>query len=289
MNEIISDIQERNWLIKINRLGLRIFGPLTLAVYLKAENPKDRIRYLKEIEAYIFLIYLCAGRKSTLGNADFSHIAMYLYHDNEEWTLDKVIEEIHKRTYGDDNEYYDYSPDRFIANIKDQFVGSKSDGYYNWPGVRYFLFEYDNYLKGKEESKVKWTMPNSIEHIYPQTPSDISWKKSFTGFTAKQQQYLCNSLGNLVLLRHSKNSSLSNKPFDKKKKTIYSTGSSSGFFYGSHSEINVAESKNWNPREIYNRGVKMFTFLADRWEIDLTKKEIKELLLIDENLMKKIR
>ncbi len=277
INGIISDIQERDWLVKINRLGLRIFGPLTLAVYLKTENPKDRIRYLKSIEAYIFLIYLCAGRKSTLGNAYFSNIAMYLYNDKDEWTLDKVNEEVHKRTYGDDSEYYDYSPDRFIANIKDQFVGSKSDGYYNWPGVRYFLFEYDNYLRGREESKVKWTMPNSIEHIYPQTPSDISWKKSFIGFTPKQQRYLCNSLGNLVLLSHSKNSSLSNKPFDKKKKTIHSTGSSSGFFNGSHSEINVAESKNWNPREIYNRGVRMLTFLIDYWEIDLTKKEIKEL------------
>lgn len=289
MNEFISDAQEKDWLIKINRLGLRIFGPLTLAIYLKTDNAKERIKYLKAIEAYIFLIYLCAGRKSTLGNTDFSNIAMYLYYGKDNWTLDQVIEEVHKRSYGDGNEYYDYSPDRFIANIKDQFVGSKSEGYYNWPGVRYFLFEYDDYLKGREESKVKWTTPNSIEHIYPQTPTDISWKKSFTGFTPKQQKYLCNSLGNLVLLRHSKNSSLSNKPFDKKKKTIHTTGNSSGFFNGSHSEINVAQSKNWNPREIYNRGVKMLSFLSDHWQINLTKKEIKELLLIDENLMKKIR
>jgi hypothetical protein len=281
--------EEREWLVKIERLGLRIFGPLTLTVYLKTENANERIKYLKAIEAYIFLIYLCAGRKSNLGNAHFSHIAMNMYTGNIEWSLYKVINEIHKRTYGDQSDYCDYTPESFISNIKDHFVGSNGSGYYSWSGVRYFLFEYDNQLRGKEESKVKWAMPNSIEHIYPQTPLDISWKKSFLGFTPKQQKYLCNSLGNLVLLRHQKNSSLSNRPFDKKKKTVHSTGSASGFFNGSHSEINVAESKNWNPREIYNRGKKMLAFLEDNWSIELTSKQIKELLLVDENLMKKIR
>lgn len=289
INQFISDNVEKEWLIKINRLGLRIFGPLSLAVYLKTENVKERINFLKEIEAYSFLIYLCAGRKSTFGNADFSHIANHLYNDREGWTVEKVIEELHRKTYGENGEYLEYLPSRFISIIEDHFVSSKGEGYYNWSGIRYFLFEYDNFLKGKEISKVKWAMPNSIEHIYPQTPTDISWKKSFAGFSPKQQKYLCQSLGNLVLLSHQKNSSLSNRPFEKKKKTVYETGNTSGFFIGSHSEINVAECRQWNPREIYKRGVKMMQFLMTNWGITLSRKEIKKLLLMDENLMKKIR
>ena len=60
--------------------------------------------------------------------------------------------------------------------IKDQFTNSRKSGYYDWSGIRYLLYEYEEYIQKNEPSKVKWKTPNSIEHIYPQDDSDVSWK-----------------------------------------------------------------------------------------------------------------
>lgn len=280
--------EEKRLLIKINRLGLRNFGPLTLSVYLTCDDIQKRIKYLESIERYIFLVYLCAGRRASLGNSEFSNMATDIYNNNCD--LEYVLKRIDLLTYGDDEGWYDFSPDRFLSNIRDQFVGSKKQGYYDWAGIRYLLFEYDEYIRGNEESRVHWRTPNSIEHIYPQSnDADPSWRNAFRGFTAKQKRYLCNSLGNLVLLDRKKNSSLANNSFDLKKKKVYSTGNYSGYIVGSHSEIEVAQSKHWNAREIYKRGAKMLNFFSEKWNVELTRKEIKELLLIDSNLMQKIR
>ena len=55
----------------------------------------------------------------------------------------------------------------------------------------------------------------SIEHVFPQNPSAISeWVKD-PDF--KEHQQVINSLGNLVLLSKSKNSSASNNDFAIKK------------------------------------------------------------------------
>ena len=56
----------------------------------------------------------------------------------------------------------------------------------------------------------------SIEHIYPQTPTHKSWKENFKGFK-KQQVFLQGTLGNLLPLSQSINSSLQNDCFDDKK------------------------------------------------------------------------
>jgi len=42
---------------------------------------------------------------------------------------------------------------------------------------------------------------------YPQTPKHKSWKLAFDGYSRKERIKLLHSLGNLVLLAHSKNAS----------------------------------------------------------------------------------
>ncbi|MBK9564105.1 MAG: DUF1524 domain-containing protein [Saprospiraceae bacterium] len=45
---------------------------------------------------------------------------------------------------------------------------------------------------------------NSIEHIYPQTATDIKWKLHFDKYTPRERKVICNSLGNLVVYRNKK-------------------------------------------------------------------------------------
>lgn len=288
-NELLSE-EESYWLDKLHRLNLRVFGPLTLSVFLMTTNIEDRVDYLKRVESFIFLNYLCAGRRSTLGNSDFPYIANHLYNKKHGWTLQLVIEELDRWTFGDENgDDASYSTERFILNMKDQVVNSKKSGYYDWPGLKYLLYEYEEHLQGEEPAKVKWLTPNSIEHIYPQDDTDASWKASFRDFTAKQKRILCNSLGNLVLLRGSKNSQLSNKSFAFKKSHPAEEGGISGYVNGSHSEIEVSQAKDWNAKAIYKRGMNILNFIQTRWNIQFSSKEMRELLLADETLIEKMK
>ncbi len=279
---------ECEWLVKLNRLGFRVFAPLTLSVFLIYSDSGDRIKYLKQIERFIFLNYLCASRRSNLGNSDFPYTANYLFNKKEGVTLNKVIETIHQWTYGD--EEYDgyYSNEKFIETIRDLFTVSDKNGYYDWPGLKYLLHEYEEHIQGDEESKVKWNTPNSIEHIYPQDREAEGWKAFFMDFTPKQKKYLSNSLGNLILLRQAKNSSLSNKAFDFKKVHQNEDGDMVGFINGSHSEIEVSQIKIWDAKTIFKRGKKIIDFMQSRWGITFTSAEVKKLLLVDEQLIEKL-
>lgn len=288
-NELITE-EETYWLDKLHRLGLRVFGPLTLTIFMLTNDIDDRVEYLKGVESFIFLNYLCAGRRSTLGNSDFPYIANHLYNKKSDWTIQGVIEELARWTWGDENgDGAHYSNERFILNLKDQAINSKKNGYYDWPGIRYLLYEYEEYLQRKEPSKVKWVTQNSIEHIYPQSEADPEWKSNFKDFTPRQKKIICNSLGNLVLLRGSKNSKLSNKSFAFKKNHTNEEGEMGGYINGSHSEIEVSQFKDWNVKGISKRGMDILKFIQTRWGITLSTKEMRELLFADETLIEKIK
>jgi uncharacterized protein with ParB-like and HNH nuclease domain len=275
--ELIS-ADEAKWLLRVNRLIVGNFNPLILAVFMKEKNAKKRVEFLIQVESFCFLNYYCAGRRSSFGNTEYPTMAGDYFADKI--TLDAVCHKIYQDTHG---EIDGFTVERFIANIKDYMKGSKKSGYYDWPGLRYLLHEYDDSLvKSKhDESKVRWEKQNTIEHIYPQNDTNLYWKKNFKGFH-HYKKYLSHSLGNLVLQSKEKNSSLSNSSFPEK--------CAEGYRYGSHSEIELANKfKQWRPRDIYLRGKDIMNFLQKRWNVKLTPKQLKEILLVDKKLITKIR
>lgn len=157
-------------------------------------------------------------------------------------------------------------------------VVGKTNGYYGWQGLRYFLFEYEQFLLKNTKSQrqiLKWDMENiedyssdykTVEHIYPQKANDPYWSNQMKAYSVQQRNKLRNSLGNLLPVSHPKNASLSNKSFPEKK------GSSSnqvGYSYGCLSEIQVAQEANWGAREILVRGLKLLSFMEERWDFKL--------------------
>jgi hypothetical protein len=176
---------------------------------------------------------------------------------------------------GSDDEYvYNgwFDLEKFQSHIAE--LAEKNEGYYSWGGLRYFLYEYELHLqeKANNNQKVSWTDFNkrkkedTIEHIYPQTPKDNCWKEAFKDNNKKQRKYLLHSLGNLLLLAHSKNSELQNKCFDFKRKHKNTNGNLVGYFNGSYSEIEVSSYSQWTAEEIIERGIKMLEFMEDRWK-----------------------
>jgi len=258
----------------------------------------------KSAEHFIFLVFGLSQRPSNTQNSFFYRLANMYYFGLDHWgegetTIEKVIEDVDWTVQGETGEGDDYvyhgwfDLEKFSNYVKDQY--NKGEGFYTWNGLGYFLFEYELYLQGKANGnqKVSWTDFNkrkkedTIEHIYPQTPEDKCWTSFFDKHTKKERKILLNTLGNLVLLGHSKNAELQNKCFDFKKKHKNKDGNEVGFFNGSYSEIEVSSYDNWTPAEIENRGKKMLSFLEERWNIDFEGWEIKKEDLLNLNFLKK--
>ncbi len=122
----------------------------------------------------------------------------------------------------------------------------------------------------------------SIEHIYPQNPND-EWDKAFEHVDAKHRPFYVATLGNLLILSASINSSLQNDSFDSKKKTQYNAAGQkihNGYSDGSHSEIEVAQETTWGPRQIHDRGIRLLSFMEKRWDFKFGDADKEKLLFL---------
>ncbi len=252
----------KSCLERLQRAGWGAFKPLTMAILTKwadegKEEDKDKIAaFLKAAERFNFLIFqLCKARSDTK-NTEFYGLARAFYRENR--PIGEIIERITQLT----DETFDADTARF--NISQ--VAKSRNGFFGWRSLRYFLYEYEQYLqeKAKGESKVSWqnVVPKTIEHIYPRTATDDYWTSRFDG---ESSAFYLNSLGNLLLLSRAKNSKLGNADFETKKKRT----DSSGYFNGSYSEIEVAQYPEWTKETIIERGKKMLAFMQQRWDFKI--------------------
>jgi len=110
----------------------------------------------------------------------------------------------------------------------------------------------------------------SIEHIYPQTPDKKCWKESFREYKKQERHYFQGTLGNLLPLSQSINSSLQNDCFVNKKNPKYNDRKDKirqGYSDGSHSEIEVSNYPDWNADTILERSIKLLEFMEKRWDL----------------------
>lgn len=299
-NAQFSEYQDdtKEWLQKLNRLGMSAFPPLFMAAMTKCKE-EDFLPLLKSAERFIFLVFRMSQRPSNTKNSHFYRLANSFFFGQDNTTIQSAIENIDWMTQGESGEGEDYvyhgwfDLEKFQNYVKDQY--EKDEGFYSWNGLRYFLFEYELYRQEKDNGnpKVTWSDFNkrkkedTIEHIYPQTPKDNCWTSVFNEYSKTERKKLLNSLGNLVLLGRSKNSEFQNKCFDFKKKHTNKEGNEVGFFNGTYSEIEVSCYPNWTPIEIANRSKKMFSFLEKRWEIDFESWGIDKEKLMQLDFLKK--
>ncbi len=280
-NESILDDSSKKWLTRLNCVGLGCFKPLLMAAYLKKQEI-DVLPLVKACEKFRFLIMLVSERRSNTDDTRFYSWAHTYFESKED---EDLAAKVNSRTT------YWLKIDSFISNSIERY--QKHEGFYGWKGIRYFLYEYEEYLQGHEEVKAHWDVFEqnqanriTIEHIYPQTPTAEYWT---TRFVTVENKNLINSLGNLLLLSRSKNSSLQNDPFTTKKVTQRNEQGDItyyGYDTGSHSEIEVSQKNDWTPEEIITRGKKMLSFLKTHWHLEhnFTNEEIEKLLNISNNV-----
>jgi hypothetical protein len=276
---------EQLWLDRLNRIGIAYFRPLVVASYVRTDiTAKNRIDLFKEIERFIFITFRMGRALSTYRNSEYYRLTKKLL--NGDVSVVEVINSLRNRIedWLSPATAYDIQP--FKTYIGRHF--KNGGGYYWWNGLHYFLFEYENEKVRKNGNpKIDWTLfvkserdKVSIEHIYPQTADNDYWTDAFENYSDEQKNFLTGTLGNLLPLSRSKNSSLQNDSFPEKKAPVGK--SHNGYTDGSHSEIEVAAYDDWNGENILDRGLKLLDFMERRWDIKFESEESKkELLFLD--------
>ncbi|WP_186248401.1 DUF262 domain-containing protein [Burkholderia gladioli] len=255
---------EKIFLHRINRLDFFPGRLLVLASMKCVPEPEKRERLFETLERFIFLMRF---KMYHFTDTKIDHMAVALK------AGDLTADEISRKLTN--------TIDAFVktADFKDAIASiGKGGGYYTWSPLRYFMYEYEQWLKSQartERDRLDWTEfskedfdsdHKTIEHIYPQKAKSASWKTPFDAYLIKERNTLRNSLGNLLPLSQPKNSSLGNKDFEEKKG---SAENKAGYYYGCYSEIEVSREQSWTPLHILRRGIRLLDFMEQRWRVPL--------------------
>jgi len=281
--------EDKEWIQRLNRLGMAYFRPLLMAILKTCDDPSQRVSIFKEIERFVFVVFRLTQARSNYGSSEFSNAVRAINRgDMDLADLKKRLRNWMSFTFAYEDEHEDYFEiDDFHLLLQKKFENGQ--GYYGWSGLRYFLYEYElGLLSGSRHKKVDWAdllkSPKdkiSIEHIFPQSET-AAWKPAFKGIREQERKAYRNSLGNLLLLSSAINSSLQNDAFAEKKKPKYNRDGNklrNGYADGSHSEIEVSNYKDWGPDEIRERGIRLLKFMEERWNIRFADDKAREKLL----------
>lgn len=286
---------ESLWIDRLNRIGIIYFRPLITVSFLSEDiDSKKRIKLFKAIERFIFITFRLSRAFSTYRNSEFYRAARQLR--NEEISVDDIIKNLSDRM---DYCFYDSEETKetfFDYTYFQKFIDKKfkrGGGFYYWNGLRYFLYEYEmDKVRLRGSQKIDWNLfvkgekdKVSIEHIYPQTPTNKCWEESFKGQKKSSKELFQGTLGNLLPLSQSINSSLQNDCFGDKKKAKFNEKKNKlrqGYSDGSHSEIEVSAYGEWTPDEILERGNLLLEFMEKRWDLKFENDYAKaELLFLE--------
>ncbi|MFP6054648.1 DUF262 domain-containing protein [Helicobacter pylori] len=245
---------------RLNALSDNAFLPLLLSlltIQLVGRSANEQPYTTQELEGLLeylerfgFLIYGVAG-KNTAKN---------------EW-IELAFEAFRAYRYGEENIVIEKLPtlEKSFFNrqgnsaleLLEEYIHSKknTEKWYGWhKKLNYLLYEYELYHNPETTLNFDSSI-ESIEHILPQKPDQ--------GYSAKEKSWAKNphivhALGNLLLIPKNANSSLSNKPFEEKRKE---------YLKGSYSEKEVAKNASFGVAQIKERSEKLLDFLIARYRI----------------------
>jgi hypothetical protein len=248
-----------HWSEKLVRVNVVApFLPLLIATRNRfATDPDKYLELVKMCEVFAFRVYRLSERRADAGQSDLFRLGHKL--NKGAVSFDEILDELN------DILLYFCSANRFHEDLRDEDFN-----WYEWVGLKYFLYEYEEHLgqQKKAAPKVPWSdvrrrdRADTIEHILPQTPDDRYWTKRFD---KRARRIYTHNLGNLSLTKD--NSAYGRKPFDEKRGT---TGSGhpcyaeSSFFM----ERELAGVDEWTPAAVADRRERLIQWAEARWRVD---------------------
>ncbi len=204
---------------RLNALSENAFLPLLLSLLTiqragKSANEqpyttKELEGLLEHLERFGFLIYGVAG-KNTAKN-EWIELAFKAIQAYRFWGDKITIENLPTL----EKNFFNRQENSALELLEESIHSLKNtEKWYKWgKALNYLLYEYE--LHHNPETTLNFDGSiESIEHILPQNPDQ--------GYSTKEKNWAKNpnivhALGNLLLMAKNANSSLSNKPFDKKE------------------------------------------------------------------------
>ncbi|MCQ2955486.1 DUF262 domain-containing HNH endonuclease family protein [Helicobacter pylori] len=243
---------------RLNALSDNAFLPLLLSlltIQLAVRSGSERHYTTQELEGLLeylerfgFLVYGVAGKDTA--KKEWIRLAFKAIQACRFWGDKITIEDL--PTLEKDFFKGEHSGLKLLEN-NINFNNAKK--WYEWKNaLNYLLYEYELYHNPETTLNFDSSI-ESIEHILPQKPDQ--------GYSAKEKSWAKNphivhALGNLLLIPKNANSSLSNKPFEEKRKQ---------YLKGSYSEKEVAKNASFGIVEIQKRSEKLLDFLIARYRI----------------------
>ncbi len=245
---------------RLNALSDNAFLPLLLSLLTiqragKSANEQPYTTQeledlLEHLERFGFLVYGVAG-KNTAKN-EWIELAF------EAFRAFRYVEEniaIEKLPTLEKN-FFNRQGNSGLELLEESIHSKKNaEKWYQWgKALNYLLYEYELHHNPETTLNFDGSL-ESIEHILPQNPDQ--------GYSAKEKNWAKNphivhALGNLLLIPKNANSSLSNKPFDEKRKE---------YLKGSYSEKEVAKNASFGVEQIKERSEKLLDFLIAHYRI----------------------
>ncbi|MGL2660161.1 DUF262 domain-containing protein [Helicobacter pylori] len=245
---------------RLNALSDNAFLPLLfslLTIQLAVRSGSERHYTTQELEGLLeylerfgFLIYGVADSKNTAKN-EWIKSAFRAFKAYKLWEDKITIKDLPTL------EKNFFKEKHSGLELLEEYIHSKknTEKWYEWgKALNYLLYEYE--LHHNPETTLNFDSSlESIEHILPQKPDQ--------GYSAKEKSWAKNpnivhALGNLLLIPKNANSSLSNKPFDEKRKE---------YLKGSYSEKEVAKNTSFGVAQIKERSEKLLDFLIAHYRI----------------------
>ncbi|MFP6075867.1 DUF262 domain-containing protein [Helicobacter pylori] len=246
---------------RLNALSENAFLPLLLSLLTiqragKSANEqpyttKELEGLLEYLERFGFLIYGVADGKKTAKNEwiELAFIAFRAYRYGEENIAIEDLPTLEKN-------FFNRQGNSGLELLEESIHSKKNaEKWYKWgKALNYLLYEYELHHNPETTLNFDGSL-ESIEHILPQNPDQ--------GYSAKEKSWAKNphivhALGNLLLIAKNANSSLSNKPFEEKRKA---------YLKGSYSEKEVAKNASFGVAQIKERSEKLLDFLIARYRI----------------------
>ncbi|WP_033596048.1 DUF262 domain-containing protein [Helicobacter pylori] len=245
---------------RLNALSDNAFLPLLLSLFtiqLEGKHANKQPYTTKELEGLLeylerfgFLIYGVAGRDTAKN--EWIELAFRAFQAYKEGEGNIAIEDLPTLEKNFFNKHNNSALEFLEESIHSK---KKPRKWYEWgKALNYLLYEYELYHNPETTLNFDGSI-ESIEHILPQKPDQ--------GYSAKEKSWAKNphivhALGNLLLIPKNANRSLSNKPFDEKRKA---------YFKGSYSEKEVDKNASFGLIEIQERSEKLLDFLISRYRI----------------------
>ena len=215
---------------------------LAIAIMLRGFDDKTEARLLGAWERVTFRIFTLGGRDTRTKSGEYVRLAYDIVSDRlAAETIEEAIREIGS----------DYAIDDVIDETS---WNNWYEGYTE--EVRYLLFRYEEHLAQETGAKktineAQWTKiwavdpAKSIEHIMPQSSG-----KAYV-----------HGLGNLTMLPPNVNSSLKDKPPEKKAAKYIECGLQATMMVGRQ----IEEGLKWNKQAVLDRAADIEAFVREEW------------------------